>query len=84
MAAKYHRKYRKVVKEANDLLANPGQSELSDSIAVAIGCDVGSASDQLDDDSPRITPDSSDNFILGFDSDILLFSSSDEDENVEC
>lgn len=82
MAAKYHRKYRKVVKEANDLLANPGQSELSDSIAVAIGCDVGSASDQLDDDSPRITPDSSDNFILGFDSDILPFSSSDED-NVE-
>ena len=49
---------------------------------MAIGCDVWSASDQLDDDSPRITADSSDNFILGFDSDILPISSSDED-NVE-
>jgi hypothetical protein len=34
MAAKYHKKYRKVVKEANDLLGNPGQSEFTHSLAL--------------------------------------------------
>jgi hypothetical protein len=81
MAAKYHMKYRKVVKEANDLLTYPGQSDLSANIAVTIDCDVDLASDYLAD-SPPMTARSSDNFVLELDGDIPPFSSSDED-NVE-